>query len=832
MKFLEDDMEILESILEEAPSHLEGLEEKIMELENNPSKESIDDVFRSFHSIKGISSFANLIPIVNTCHAVEDILKMAKKDEISLNSEHIDLFLEGLDVIKDTISLVREALENAQGNEVDIPLEDINYQDIVDEIEKSKELKNENESTNQENSEKQLLEEKPPIIDNKIKVENNDDDFTMDVDDEMMNDFLDEYTENLESLEQNLVEYEESQKEDIANVLMRNFHSIKGVSRLLLSMGLSGNKREILEKIEKISHMLEDIMLDSKNGKNKKDIAFLINILYEGIDLLKDFKTTLINDEKSPDINEYLIKISSLLDGKVRDNNQKNEKTIEIHENKHTVYEATSNIISQLIEYLKSDNVEVSQVERMAVPISNGIEKSNDESLKEIFEKFMNFIKKSDFQSGVTELTRLRDKINKKNIEIKEKIVKNKEKEPQTKKHTTFTSKTIRVESEKLDKMINLVGELITLKNSSQHFAKADIKDKNLLLQMKNLNTKLERLSAEFQNVVMSLRMVPIRDLFVKFKRTVRDFSKSLGKNVELIMEGEDTEVDRAVIELLSDPLTHMIRNSLDHGLETPEERKKSGKEPVGKIYLRAYYKGSYVFIEIEDDGRGINPEAVRYKAIEKGLVSSEEALQISDEEILYYIFEPGFSTAKKVTDISGRGVGMDVVKTNIEKMNGKVYVESEIGKGTKFILRIPLSLSVIMGIMVESEQEKYIFPLEGIEETLKIHKDKVHNFAGEIFIEVRGEVIPLISLRDVLNSKESNVEDILNREYEFDLLPLVIVEENNERVAVLVDKFLEEGEYLIKSIPEYLRSGFISGSTILGNGQVVLVLNPMGLVI
>ncbi|MGC8778942.1 MAG: chemotaxis protein CheA, partial [Candidatus Caldatribacteriaceae bacterium] len=349
-----------------------------------------------------------------------------------------------------------------------------------------------------------------------------------------------------------------------------------------------------------------------------------------------------------------------------------------------------------------------------------------------------------------------------------------------------------------------------------------------ILPEAKNIASNLERLAVDFQSIVLSLRMVPVGELFSRYRRTVRDLAKSLGKVVSLSVEGGETELDRTVIERLGDPLTHLVRNAVDHGIELPEERERSGKPREGKIILRSYYRGAYAFVEVEDDGRGVDVEAVRVKAAERGLVSPEQALRMSDREILSFLFLPGFSTARAISNVSGRGVGMDVVKTNVESMGGQVDIETNPGRGTTVRLRIPLSLLVVRGLMMLIAGERYIVPLDFIRETVKVSKDQVREYFSGRFVEVRGEILPLMVAEELLFARRV---DLKIRAFDFDLVPLVVVMGEAGSWAVVVDAFLEEGEYLVKAVPEYMRGrGLVSGVTIMGDGSIVVILNPQEL--
>lgn len=385
---------------------------------------------------------------------------------------------------------------------------------------------------------------------------------------------------------------------------------------------------------------------------------------------------------------------------------------------------------------------------------------------------------------------------------------------------------SIRVSQDKIDKMMNMISELIIAKNSFMHISsilslKYDLP--GISKEVKQVGAYLNRISDELQNTIMSVRMVEVKNVFQKMPRVVRDIAQSTGKKIELLMEGENTEIDKTIIEQISDPLLHLMRNAADHGIEMPEERLSKGKPEVGKIILRAYNKNKHVYIEIEDDGRGMDTERIKVKALEKGFVSAADAEKMNRSQLLNLVFLPGFSTAKQITEISGRGVGMDIVKSNISKINGSIMLESEAGKGTKVIIQLPLSLAVSQGLLVEVSGENYIIPLEYVVETVRIHRNSIHQFNGKCFTYLRGAVIRLEWLSEIFMTEE--------KRNEAEEVNAVILSNGTENYAVVVDKLKNEQEFVVKTLEGPLASiPGISGSTLLGNGQVVLIVNPVDL--
>ncbi len=380
------------------------------------------------------------------------------------------------------------------------------------------------------------------------------------------------------------------------------------------------------------------------------------------------------------------------------------------------------------------------------------------------------------------------------------------------------TSRTIRVDIEKLDALMNQVSELIIAKNSLVSISTSD--DGNFDSQLFHEQIEyLERITTNLHESVMKVRMVPIESAVNKFPRMIRDLSKKLGKDMVLQMSGEDTELDRTVVDQLGDPLQHLLRNSADHGLESAELRKERGKPATGTITLNAFQEGNNVIIEVSDDGNGIDVEAVRSKAVERGQFSEEQASAMSSKEIIDLLFQPSFSMAKQITDISGRGVGLDVVKSNIEALGGDVEVKSTLGYGTKFTVRLPLTLAIIQALMVEVRDEKFAISLGSIQTIEYINISDIKYVQANEVIHIRGSVIPLIRLNELL--------DIEALENDGDSITVVIVSKGEKQVGLVVDNLMGQQEIVIKSLGKYINGNkIISGATILGDGEVALILD------
>ncbi len=381
-------------------------------------------------------------------------------------------------------------------------------------------------------------------------------------------------------------------------------------------------------------------------------------------------------------------------------------------------------------------------------------------------------------------------------------------------------NRTVRVDIEKLDALMNQVSELIIAKNSLVSISTSDTAvDGTQSQTFRDQIEYLERITTSLHESVMKARMVPIESVVAKFPRMIRDLSRKLDKKMELYMTGEDTELDRTVVDQIGDPLQHLLRNSADHGLESTEVRKERGKPEVGSINLKAYQEGNNVVIEVGDDGNGIDTETVKQKAIERGLVTPEQAENLTQKEIIDFLFMPSFSMAKKITDVSGRGVGLDVVKSNIEALGGDVEVKSKLGEGSKFIVRLPLTLAIIQALLVQIRDELFAIALASIITIEDIGISDIKYVQAEEVINLRGNVIPLIRLNQVL--------DIEAPEEEPESLTVVIVSKGEKQAGLVVDKLLGQQEIVIKSLGKFIsNSKIISGATILGDGEIALILD------
>jgi two-component system, chemotaxis family, sensor kinase CheA len=402
-------------------------------------------------------------------------------------------------------------------------------------------------------------------------------------------------------------------------------------------------------------------------------------------------------------------------------------------------------------------------------------------------------------------------------------VVKNEEpiQEEQKKQSTAkqASNKTIRVNIERLDILMNLFEELVIDRGRLEQISR-DLNNSELHETVE----RMSRISGDLQTIILNMRMVPVETVFNRFPRMVRQLARDLGKKINLEIEGAETELDRTVIDEIGDPLVHLIRNALDHGVETPEVRKANGKNEEGTVILKAFHSGNHVFIELSDDGAGISRERVLNKALKNGIISEQTAATLTDKQVYELIFASGFSTAEKISDVSGRGVGLDVVKNTIESLGGTVSIDSKEGEGSVFSVQLPLTLSIISVMLVEIQKEKFAIPLSSIIETAIVKKEDILNAHNQKVIDFRGKVVPLLFLKDIFEVPVFEEED----EY----FSVIIVRKGDKMAGLVVDSFIGQQEVVLKSLGNYLTNVFaISGATILGDGQVALIVDCNALI-
>ncbi len=695
--------------------------------------------------------------------------------------------------------------------------------------------------------------------------------------------FIDETKEHLQTLSDQLMILEtEPDNMETINEIFRAAHSLKGMA------GTMGYKR-----MQRLTHDMENVFQEIRSG-NMKVQPELVDVLFRGLDALEGYLANILEsaDEGTDDNEDIINTLNSIADkakggtGEVSaptptaapsadksaasDGNKAKYENIRIsdyekatfdkakEENLNilgiTVYLQDSCILKaaraflvfkcleELGEVMKAEpNVQDIEDEKFDYDFSLVyFTKESAEKVKAAIEN-VSEIKEAVVGTFNVQLEGAEEATHEESVQTEEKEAKPEtktedkpkaqaaaatQKKPEKKaaasKAKPAIGRTVRVDIEKLDVLMNLVSELIIAKNGlvSSSATNEHRNDNGFNEQIEYL----ESVTTNLHESVMKVRMVPIESVLNRFPRMVRDLNKKLDKKMELHMTGEETELDRTVIDEIGDPLQHLIRNAADHGLESNEERIALGKPEVGNIFLDAYQDGNNVIIEVRDDGAGINVDKVRQKAVDKGTITSEQAELMSDKEIIDLLFRPSFSTSEKITDISGRGVGLDVVKTKIEGLGGNIECKSVLGEGSSFIIRLPLTLAIIQALMVELGTEKYAIPLGNIEMIEDIPLEDIKHVQTKEVINLRGNVIPLIRLDNLLD-----VEPVENEE---ESLTVVIVRKGDKQAGLVVDNLIGQQEIVIKSIGNYINcSKMIGGATILGNGEIALILEVNALV-
>jgi len=635
---------------------------------------------------------------------------------------------------------------------------------------------------------------------------------------EILEEFLVEAEEILENLDQDLVDLESNPEDkELLNKIFRGMHTLKGGAGFL-------NLTPIVE----IAHRIEDIFNKLRNDEMTLTPE-IMDVILEGIDKLKEALQMLKDSQELPDmeeIEELLSRLDAVLKG-----------------------ESPTTSVSSEGDGKKSASLEgeVEFVDGISDKLKELILQYPDKDLAGILEEIILMPPDKRPMDVIPEIEKLieegkdvKDLIKKKETQPQEKKeeerreVPEEQKEPQKtvaskspsssktkttpKKAEKKSSETIRVDVERVENLMNLVGEIVLDRNRILRVTQDVEKEcrTEAVEKLVEAVTSLDRTVSDLQVAVMKLRMQPIKKIFSKFPRLVRDLARKLNKKVQLIIEGEDTELDRSILDKLEDPLIHLVRNALDHGIEPPEERVAKGKPEVGTIRLFAYHEGDHIVVGIQDDGRGIDPEKVKKKALEKGLITPEQAAQMSDKEAYELIFLPGFSTADKVSDVSGRGVGMDVVASTIHSLRGSIEIDSEPGRGTTILLKLPLTVAIIRTLMLGCNGQVYAVPLHSVVEIVRYQEDQVKEVGSFRSFMLRDEVLPLFSLNELLEVPDNNEKAFV-----------VIVKVGEKLIAVSIEKLFGEEEIVIKSLGELLSDiPGIAGATIAGDGRVVLILD------
>ncbi|WRA24271.1 chemotaxis histidine kinase/response regulator CheAY2 [Helicobacter pylori] len=652
---------------------------------------------------------------------------------------------------------------------------------------------------------------------------------------EIMEDFLIEAFEMNEQLDQDLVELEHNPEDlDLLNRIFRVAHTIKGSSSFLN-----------LNILTHLTHNMEDVLNRARKGEIKIT-PDIMDVVLRSIDLMKTLLVTIrdtgsdTNNGKENEIEEAVKQLQAItsqnLEGAketsgTKETPQKENKEEAKEENKEEAKEENkeNKAKAPTAENTSSDNPLADE------PDLDYANMSTEEVEAEI-ERLLNKRQEAD-----------KERRAQKKQEAKQEVAPTKE-TPKTETPKTETPKapktetkakakvdteenkapsigveqTVRVDVRRLDHLMNLIGELVLGKNRLIRIY-SDVEERydgeKFLEELNQVVSSISAVTTDLQLAVMKTRMQPVGKVFNKFPRMVRDLSRELGKSIELIIEGEETELDKSIVEEIGDPLIHIIRNSCDHGIEPLEERRRLNKPETGKVQLSAYNEGNHIVIKISDDGKGLDPVMLKEKAIEKGVISERDAEGMSDREAFNLIFKPGFSTAKVVSNVSGRGVGMDVVKTNIEKLNGIIEIDSEVGVGTTQKLKIPLTLAIIQALLVGVQEEYYAIPLSSVLETVRISQDEIYTVDGKSVLRLRDEVLSLVRLSDIFK-----VDAILESNSD---VYVVIIGLADQKIGVIVDYLIGQEEVVIKSLGYYLKNTRgIAGATVRGDGKITLIVD------
>lgn len=700
----------MEIFIEEATEHLQNLNQCLLALETNPKDSKIiNEIFRSAHTLKGMSGTMGFLKMQELTHNMENVLDIIRNGKLDVNSEIIDVLFECLDYLENATETI-----NNTGVESNRPTEES--------------IKKLNLILSGESAAK--AEKTPEIVASKVTPE------------------------------------------------------VKPMNKD--SVGLDLNQYDL------------DLLF---NAAQSSTYAYKIKIVLAENCMLKAARAFIIFQalEESGEIFKSVPKVEDIEDEKFDNSFVVALLTKETLEKVRKDLENITDVAQVVIEEIAVDEIVIEENVSKSIADGRAVAQGLIDDANNIMSQVASALTAPLAGIAVAE-----------GAEVAE---------DGTKK-AAKASKTVRVDIDRLDNLMNLVSELIIIKTRLEGLG-AGNRDSD----MNEAVEYLERITTNLHDAVMKVRMVPIERVFNRFPRMVRDLSRDLKKDIVLQMSGEETELDRTVIDEIGDPLIHLIRNAIDHGVESKEDRINSGKSSTGNVFLRAYQDGNSVVIEVEDDGAGINVENVRRKALEKGLITVAEANEMDEKTSIELLFKAGFSTADKVSNLSGRGVGLDVVKTKIESLNGVVEVENIKGKGSKFIIRLPLTLAIIQALLVTIGDEKYAIPLNSIRDITTISKDLVRDIHGQEVVLNRNSVLPIVRLNRMLDVEGSASENVT--EY-----TAIVVKKGDKNTAFIVDSLIGQQEIVIKTLGKFL-SGikFIAGATILGDGQVALIVDTNSLI-
>ena len=625
---------------------------------------------------------------------------------------------------------------------------------------------------------------------------------------EILEDFLVEAFELIEQIDHDLVELEANPEDlELLNRIFRVAHTVKGSSSFLN-----------FDVLTKLTHHMEDVLNKARHGE-LKITPDIMDVVLESVDMMKALLRSIRERGNDTDagvsITDICHRLTAINEG--RDPNADEDRQAQPQEETQSKPQEDSQPEPQSamdqepevdVNSLSEAEVEA-EIERL-LKVRKAEDQARRDKQKQNSEQSAVQTPESTPAPAPTPAAKPAPK--------------KESKESNAPAHSSASAveQTIRVEVKRLDNLMNLIGELVLGKNRLLKIYD-DVEERyegeKFLEELNQVVSALSLVTTDIQLAVMKTRMLPIAKVFNKFPRMVRDLSRELGKQIDLEISGEETELDKSIVEEIGDPLVHIIRNSCDHGVESPKERLAAGKPEKGIIQLKAYNEGNHIVVEIVDDGKGIDALAVKMKALERGLITEREVDSMSDKEAYSLIFKPGFSMAKQVTNVSGRGVGMDVVKTNIEKLNGIIDIDSEVGKGTIIKLKIPLTLAIIQSLLVGSQEEFYAIPLASVKETVRVPVDNIYTIEGKNVLRLRDEVLSLVRLSDLFGVKQ--VFESGDQTY------VVVINVADSKLGIIVDSLIGQEEIVIKSLGNYLQNiRGIAGGTIRGDGKVTLIVD------
>ena len=835
------DEDIFAEFVSSLPHTLDNLETAILDGEQNTSDENRNSIKGILHNLKGESSLMTLQQMADICHNAESLLEDTSAEFPGQK------LLETCDQLRKIVSALRgESEETFFDNKYESDVQ-TDIENAFEDLDLTSELlnseKQEGQTSNVEiKPEPQVPKEPKPAQEHQEQFESL---IIAETDIPLVVDFVNESGEHLENAENDMLVVEDNPEDQEAiNSIFRAFHTIKGVAGFL-----------DLKHIGSLAHVSETLLDMGRKGETILENA-KVDVIFEAIDIMKRMLSDLsdavaANEAVRPveGLSSLINRIQMCIEGKefvpkvgeiLREKGEikRPDLNAALKEQRDEPKEEKKKIGEILVENKKTTGVKVEKAVQEQKNKKQQMEAQGKIQPRKLGEILIdeNFVKAAEIDEAVKyqqtaegkgkkigEILLEKGIISKQKIEIAISMQRESAQAAQKAKTSakkTTTESTVKVTTERLDALINMVGELVI----AQAMVSRDLDEHRKKNQRLERNTRhLEKITRDLQELSMSTRMVPVQGVFQKMARLVRDLSRKSGKQIEFEMTGAETELDRNVVEEIADPLVHMVRNSVDHGVEPPAEREAAGKSPSGKVALKAYHKGGNIVIEISDDGRGLNRDKLLKKAVENGIV--KEDAEMSDQEVYRLIFHAGFSTAEKITDISGRGVGMDVVRKNIESLRGRIDIDSTLGHGTIFRIQLPLTLAVIEGQEVTVGDENYIIPTSSIEQNLRpVPKQisTVQGGRGEMMM-VRGELIPLVRLYKLYNLEPTFTNPCESL--------VVIVTDGVQKCCLQVDDLLGQQQVVIKSLGQYLGSiKGISGGAIMGDGNVSLILDVPGL--